>query len=87
MLSEAAATGRPVHIFDLGSAGSTGPITASKSVSYRAMMALLPKRLSRDIGLFHEAFVAARHGTWAKRTVWCGRANGRAGDRLRPSRV
>jgi hypothetical protein len=29
------------------------------------MMALLPKRLSRDIGLFHEAFVAAGHGTWS----------------------
>ena len=74
MLSEAAATGRPVHIFDLGRRGTrTGAITALKSVSYRTMMALLPKRLSRDIGLFHEAFVAAglRHVVERRRVAWC----------------
>ena len=65
MLSEAAATARPVHIFDLGTAGIEGRDHTLKSVSYRTMMALLPKRLSRDIGLFHDAFVAAGHGTWS----------------------
>ncbi len=65
MLSEAAATARPVHIFDLAATGPEGRDQTLKSVSYRTMMALLPKRLSRDIGLFHEAFVAAGHGTWS----------------------
>jgi len=65
MLSEAAAAGRPVHIFDLGSAGAEGPDHSVKSVSYQLLMALAPKRLSRDIGLFHDAFVAAGHGTWS----------------------
>ena len=65
MLSEAAATGRPVHIFDLATPGAEGRDHSAKAVSYRAMMAVLPKRLSRDIGLFHEAFIAAGHGTWS----------------------
>jgi len=65
MLSEAAAAGRPVHIFDLGASGPEGPDHSAKSVSYRVLMALAPKRLSRDIGLFHDAFVAAGHGTWS----------------------
>ena len=65
MLSEAAAAGRPVHIFDLGATGPEGRDHSVKSLSYRIMMALLPKRLSRDIGLFHDAFVGAGHGTWA----------------------
>ncbi len=68
MLSEAAATARPVHIFDLAATGREGRDQTLKSVSYRTMMALLPKRLSRDIGLFHEAFVAAGHGTWSDET-------------------
>ena len=65
MLSEAAAAGRPVHIFDLGAPGTAGPDHSVKSVSYRILMALAPKRLSRDIGLFHDAFVAAGYGTWS----------------------
>ena len=65
MLSEAAATGRPVHIFDLGATGPEGRDHSTKSLSYGLMMALLPKRLSRDVGLFHDAFVAAGHGTWS----------------------
>ncbi len=65
MLSEAAATGRCVHIFDLAAADAAGRDASLKSVCYAAMMKVLPKRLSRDIGLFHEAFVAAGHGTWS----------------------
>jgi uncharacterized protein len=65
MLSEAAATARPVHIFDL--AGSSGAVRdrTLKSLCYRAMMRCLPRRLSRDLGLFHQAFVAAGHGSWS----------------------
>jgi mitochondrial fission protein ELM1 len=65
MLSEAAATGHDVHIFDLGSYDADGRDVTVKSVAYRTMMAVLPKRLSRDIGLFHEAFVAHGYGTWS----------------------
>jgi mitochondrial fission protein ELM1 len=65
MLSEAAATGRDVHIFDLGAHEAEGRDVTVKSIAYRVMMALLPKRLSRDIGLFHEAFVAHGYGTWS----------------------
>ncbi len=77
MLSEAAAAGRPVHIFNLGETGPEGRDHSVKSVSYRTMMALLPKRLSRDIGLFHDAFVAAGHGTWSNDacSVVAGAAN------------
>jgi mitochondrial fission protein ELM1 len=72
MLSEAAATGCAVHIFDLGAADMEGSDRTAKSLSYRAMMALLPKRLSRDIGLFHEAFIAAGHGTWSEASYRTG---------------
>jgi hypothetical protein len=80
MLSEAAATGRPVHIFDLGTPGAEGRDRSAKSVSYRMMMALLPKRLSRDIGLFHDAFVAAGHGTWSNDA--CGTATRTAAEEI-----
>jgi hypothetical protein len=63
MLSEAAATGKPVHIFDLA-AGSRHDRSV-KSMCYRLMMLLLPQRLSRDIGLFHAEFVAAGYGSWS----------------------
>ena len=76
MLSEAAATTRPVHIFDLAATGPEGRDQTLKSVSYRTMMALLPKRLSRDISLFHDAFVAAGHGTWSNES--CAAADGAA---------
>jgi mitochondrial fission protein ELM1 len=65
MLSEAAATGRPVHIFDLGAPPPAARDRSLKSLCYGAMMRLLPARLSRDIGLFHEAFVSAGHGSWS----------------------
>jgi mitochondrial fission protein ELM1 len=63
MLSEAAATGSPVCIFDLG-AGERRDHTV-KSVCYRFMMAVLPERLSRDIGLFHAQYIAAGYGSWS----------------------
>jgi len=63
MLSEAAATGRPVHIFDLA-AGDRHDHSV-KSMCYRLMMLFLPRRLSRDIGLFHAEFVTAGYGSWS----------------------
>jgi mitochondrial fission protein ELM1 len=65
MLSEAAATGRPVYIFDLGAPPPAARDHSVKSLCYRAMMRVLPARLSRDISLFHDAYVAAGHGSWS----------------------
>jgi mitochondrial fission protein ELM1 len=62
MLSEAAVTGRPVYIFDLAAGERDHSV---KSTFYRFMMAVLPRRLSRDIGLFHAQFVAAGYGSWS----------------------
>jgi mitochondrial fission protein ELM1 len=78
MLSEAAATGRDVHIFDLGAHGRDGRDVTVKSIAYRTMMALLPQRLSRDIGLFHAQFVAHGYGTWSNEP--CGARDGSAAD-------
>jgi mitochondrial fission protein ELM1 len=60
MLSESAATGKPVLIFDIptDAAADTRPAAAF----YRWMMRWLPRRLTRDVGLFHRQFVAAGHG-------------------------
>jgi mitochondrial fission protein ELM1 len=74
MLSEAAATGNPVEIFDLGAA----PVDATfKSLCYRTMMRVGPARASRDLGLFHRAFVDAGHGSWMG-AVGVGSAEGDA---------
>jgi len=62
MLSEAAATGSRVYIFDLAAGERDHSV---KSTFYRIMMAVLPRRLSRDIGLFHAQFVAAGYGSWS----------------------
>jgi len=72
MLSEAAATGRDVHIFDLGARDRDGGDVTVKSIAYRAMMAVLPQRLSRDIGLFHAQFVAHGYGTWSNEPCAAG---------------
>jgi len=61
MLSEAAATRKPVHVFDLAKPGVPHDRTL-ESRAYGAMMAVLPQRLSRDIGLFHAAYFAGGFG-------------------------
>jgi len=64
MLSEAAATGRLVHIFRIRPAGSPGADETIKSRAYALLMKYGPERLSRDLARFHEAFIAAGHGVW-----------------------
>jgi mitochondrial fission protein ELM1 len=59
MLSEAAAARRPLYIFDIGAVRPQD--RTFKSRAYRAMMTALPARLSRDLGVFHDAFVRAGH--------------------------
>lgn len=62
MLSEAAASGAPVHVFPLQDAG---PEDVTLQVRlYRLLMRWGPKRASRDLALFHRAYVAAGYGTW-----------------------
>lgn len=61
MLSEAAATGRPVHVFDLD-AGLLKRDHSLKASAYALMMRVLPQRLSRDLTIFHRAFIAGGHG-------------------------
>ncbi|MBK6289281.1 MAG: mitochondrial fission ELM1 family protein [Gammaproteobacteria bacterium] len=71
MLSEACATRRPVHMFDLerdhGEGGGNAKTDHSiKSLAYRALMRFGPRRLGRDISLVHAQLV--RDG----RAVWLG---------------
>jgi len=64
MLSEAAATGKLVHVVPLRRAGTAGADVTLKALAYGLMMRIGPQRLSRDLSRFHDAFVAARHGVW-----------------------
>jgi len=64
MLSEAAATGRLVHIFRVRPAGAPGADETAKSRAYALLMRFGPERLSRDLTRFHQAFIAAGHGVW-----------------------
>ena len=64
MLSEAAATGRLVHIFKVRPAGAPGADQTVKSRAYALLMRFGPERLSRDLARFHAAFIAAGHGVW-----------------------
>ncbi|MGA1370349.1 MAG: ELM1/GtrOC1 family putative glycosyltransferase [Pseudomonadales bacterium] len=60
MLSEAAATGKPVLIWDvpMDAAADASPA----ALGYRLMMRWLPARLTRDVGMFHRAFLNAGLG-------------------------
>ncbi len=61
MLSEAAATGAPVRIFPLN---DRGPEDRDLQASlYRLLMRWGPERASRDVSLFHQAYVAAGCGS------------------------
>ncbi|MBK8176423.1 MAG: mitochondrial fission ELM1 family protein [Rhodospirillales bacterium] len=80
MLAEACATGRPVHLFDLGTGAQSMRSTAAASapspvgprnVAVRIETALLrlvkrltPRRLSRDISAIHRHFVDAGAAVW-----------------------
>lgn len=72
MLSEAAATERPVWIFDLGAgkhamhkpAPSGATDRTLKTELYRLLMRIGPERLSRDLCLVHEKFVSEGIAAW-----------------------
>ncbi len=64
MLSEAAATGKLVHMFALRPAGSAGADSTPKARAYAQVMKYGPERLSRDLSLFHDRFIASGHGVW-----------------------
>lgn len=60
MLSEAAATGKPVFIWDVPADANADSSLAAGW--YRFMMRWLPPRLTRDVGLFHRALTDAGLG-------------------------
>jgi hypothetical protein len=72
MLSEACATRKPVHMFDLGTgryAMSRGTVGGANDVRlsswlYRVLMRWGPKRLSRDITLVHDELIREGRADW-----------------------
>ncbi|MCU7958731.1 MAG: mitochondrial fission ELM1 family protein [gamma proteobacterium symbiont of Bathyaustriella thionipta] len=76
MLSEAVATGKPVHIFDLGSgknamqvvSGNKGGVADDdfrlSAFTYKILMRTGPQRLSRDIRLVHEWLIKNDYAVW-----------------------
>jgi len=80
MLTEACATGKPVHIFDLGEGKHTmrPPVPISnplpqhrrsvtvrlQTLAHRLIKRLTPRRLSREIGVIHAYFVGAGAAVW-----------------------
>ena len=72
MLSEACATGKPVHMFDLGTGAAAmrpqaeagGNDLRLSGLLYRALMRWGPQRLSRDITLVHERLLREGRVTW-----------------------
>ncbi len=61
MLSEACATGRPVHIFDMERAPRD---PRPGALLYRLLMRFGPRRLSRDVGLVHRHLIQRGHAVW-----------------------
>ena len=80
MLTEACATRKPVHIFDLGDGKHTmrssfaafesfrqprrGVAVRLQVLGHRLVKRLTPPRLSRDIGVIHRYFVDAGAAVW-----------------------
>ena len=67
MLSEACATGKPVHMFDPG--GMRDDVKLRRDfrlggVLYGMLMRWFPQRLSRDISLVHRQLVQDRRASW-----------------------
>ncbi|MGD8497945.1 MAG: mitochondrial fission ELM1 family protein [Chromatiales bacterium] len=69
MLSEATATQKPVYMFDLGMDHT--PATARGEADlrlgawlYRLLMRFAHPRLSRDLGLFHQALIDSGRASW-----------------------
>ncbi len=67
MLTEACATRKPVHIFDLGQVrrGLKGwSLDRMRSIIYRFGMNYAPKRLTRDLSLVHRRMIADGRAVW-----------------------
>ncbi|MFZ5652852.1 MAG: mitochondrial fission ELM1 family protein [Pseudomonadota bacterium] len=72
MLAEAAATGKPLYLFDLGAgrhrmrpgAGAGSDDWSLKATLYRALMRWGWRRLSRDITLVHRRLIASGRAAW-----------------------
>jgi mitochondrial fission protein ELM1 len=60
MLSEAVATGKPLSIYDLAEGGDT----RLAGQAYRLLMRHGHPRLTRDLGLFHDALIASGRAVW-----------------------
>lgn len=69
MISEAVATGKPVHLFDLDQEraglrpGERGDLRPGAEL-YRLLMHAAPQRLTRDLRLFHNAMTKAGRCSW-----------------------
>ncbi len=70
MMTEACATGKPVHVFDLAQV-RRHPLHWSRdrlrAVVYRWAMDWLPKRLTRDLSLVHQRMIDEGHAVWLGR--------------------
>ncbi len=67
MLTEACATGKPVHIFDLDRVSRRWcdlSLDHLRAAIYRFAMGWAPKRLTRDLARVHERVIAERRAVW-----------------------
>jgi hypothetical protein len=94
MLAEAAATGKPLYIFDLsdcptgdpGSSGACRPWWTRmhnlryKPLSHHLAMALAPRRMRRDISRIQERLVASGRAVWVGQEWKAGGARGQGSD-------
>ncbi len=68
MLAEATATGKPVHIFDMGDGGARwwlrGRNFRAGPLSHRLAMRLAPRRLRRDVGRIQSDLVRGGLANW-----------------------
>jgi|AMFO01.1.fsa_nt_gi Predicted nucleoside-diphosphate-sugar epimerase len=67
MLTEACATRKPVHIFDLGQVSrgwKDWSLARLRSLIYRLGMKYAPRRLTRDLSLVHRRMIADGRAVW-----------------------
>lgn len=73
MLAEAAATGRPVYVFDVGDGQTPWWMLLHnyrfKPLSFHLAMALGPQRMRRDISRMQDALVASGRAQWLDSTT------------------
>ncbi len=73
MLTEAVATGKPVHIFNLLESNRSGAwpdwnLETVRAHLYRWAMRWAPKRLTRDISLIHQRVISEGQAVWLDQT-------------------